>query len=1755
MQKRHAPSGHIHHRARPVRSLTLRTTLRAAVLGLITAPLAHQASAVNPMPPYGTFPCTPATQNCGGGGTYSNTTDLQTNVSDRSSRSSCASVDSFGNCFGNFQGSTCPGSSQWVFSPKVLGVGHTVLNAATGQMQFSVEYDFPNNYCQTWDPTSTWPIPPPSHQTRLQIFSGANELVASVGVFEHGIWKPTLTVGCGAQDITVVATTFGASPSQSSVVYSLGAGCRQPDRGSCPAGGAGAGTGVGMPINVGSGDVSTSVPLFTLQQSPLPLVFTLFYHSGALTYSNVTVPEPLGKGWTHPFNQILKPIPSTNRLYHYTAEGRELEYTQSGGVWTASRPAEARGTVTLNSTTHIYEITDLDQTKTDFYDSSGSAPGPAGAWVSTTDRWGNTITGAYTSGNLTTITQSIGTNPTGRTITLSYPAGPLQSISVPETPSPRVWNFTVTSSLLMGIRDPDPLHTSINWRSFGYAANQLASITDDQSKTLEGHTYDVPGGRGITSYSEGSVRNLVMVEYDQPAIGQRRVTSRLDASTNQVSVFTLEYEGGRWLPTAIVGPCSTCSGASGDTQTFTYTPDNHVASVTDGRGNITTFGYDTNGNTTSMIEAQNDPTGTRTTTWAYGYAPWPNFWTLQTQPSVARSGQSKTTTRAPTGTGETTLTVTEAGYVLPADRSATSYITTTTYDTHHRVTQVDGPRTDVSDLTTYTYYADTATPPDNAGHLNTVTNAASLTTTYANYDIFGTPLATTDPNNVQTWLTTDARGRVLTRTLKGDATEPTDFITTYIYDGRDRLIRATLPRANGTAYGYEDGSNRLLDTIRLDASSLQQERLHLTLNDYGDKIQEESQKCGTPLASCLTWAQQRTESFTYDTKNRLQQIQHPVPTGSFIQYTYDANGMLQSVQDERHASPNTTYTYDSLNRLKQVQQTLAGAPGGVATTSYWYDAHDNLQQVTDPNGNVTIYAYDDFKRLQSQVSPVSGTTSYSYDKAGNLTGTVDANSATTAKLYDAANRVTSATSGRLGLTNETVTYTCDDPTAGKHGKGRIATMTDPTGSVAFAYDRRGLVTNENRVINGTSYTQSYGYDANGNRTSITYPSTRVVNYAYDYADRPLTATSGATSYVSGATYYALGPENTLNLGNGTTRTATFDLRYRPATLALTSASQNVSYTYTPDALGNITTITDNTTSAYTRTFGYDDLNRLTRATTGTGGPLPLWGGTGSFTYDSLGNRKTMNLGTRAITYAYDAVSGHDTSRLKTVSEGTLTVNHDIAGNEVLYGAAQSAYSPRNYLASTGTTSFGYDARGLRVVELTTTGASLYTITPCRVFDTRNPTGPYGGPSIGAGATRAFTIWGQCGIPATGPQAIALNLTAVNPPVGGSLTLFPTDVAFPGTSSISAKTGVTRANNAIIGLSAAGSLSLNNSLTGSIDMVLDVSGYFIDPPPAARYFFYTPEMNLLAETGTTPNGTTPVTLYEYIWFGGRPVAQETVGSSATRWTMTDHLGTPFLQMDAARAVTWRAEYEPFGRVYAYTAGSPSDPQPLRFPGQEERASSSGRSYNIFRWYRADVGQYTQVDPAGLAASLNLFRYAGANPILQMDPTGLLQVDGGSCNGQCPNRQGDQPPVLWPTTAISAGAKGVCNALKPGGANMPAGCRNALRELSKIPGLAPMNPLSPFGFLGCVFGMCQQGFTVKCTNTCAPGNLDCCGGPPLGPGLPLVIWLQPGSFQTPKCGPLSSTIFHEGVHRCGGLGTTHDNPEVDRIFEKIDRECRF
>ena len=122
---------------------------------------------------------------------------------------------------------------------------------------------------------------------------------------------------------------------------------------------------------------------------------------------------------------------------------------------------------------------------------------------------------------------------------------------------------------------------------------------------------------------------------------------------------------------------------------------------------------------------------------------------------------------------------------------------------------------------------------------------------------------------------------------------------------------------------------------------------------------------------------------------------------------------------------------------------------------------------------------------------------------------------------------------------------------------------------------------------------------------------------------------------------------------------------------------------------------------------------------------------------------------------------------------------------------------------------------------------FFTVVPCRLIDTRNaPNGTYAGPALAAQADRVFPVVGQCGVPPTA-KAVAVNLTVAGATAGGFLkayAAFPASV--PNTTVINFAAGVTRANNAIVGLSPDGQVTVSNGMTsGTAHLIVDVVGYF------------------------------------------------------------------------------------------------------------------------------------------------------------------------------------------------------------------------------------------------------------------------------------------------------------------------------------------
>lgn len=119
----------------------------------------------------------------------------------------------------------------------------------------------------------------------------------------------------------------------------------------------------------------------------------------------------------------------------------------------------------------------------------------------------------------------------------------------------------------------------------------------------------------------------------------------------------------------------------------------------------------------------------------------------------------------------------------------------------------------------------------------------------------------------------------------------------------------------------------------------------------------------------------------------------------------------------------------------------------------------------------------------------------------------------------------------------------------------------------------------------------------------------------------------------------------------------------------------------------------------------------------------------------------------------------------------------------------------------------------------------FTVTPCRVVDTRVPA--MGGPALTTGVIRTFVVSGSCDVPTTA-RAVALNMTVTQTEGAGFVQLYPAGSPTPLVSAVNYAKNTTRANNAVIALGSLGdvtALAGPGTGTWTLHLILDVVGYF------------------------------------------------------------------------------------------------------------------------------------------------------------------------------------------------------------------------------------------------------------------------------------------------------------------------------------------
>ena len=1421
---------------------------------------------------------------------------------------------------------------------------------------------------------------------------------ASPGV-SYSISGNTLIVGA-PPDLTQVSQgyTFSAQTSGGGFacfggeVAISGTVLSQPERncGRCndPSSAGGRNASYGKPVDLSDGEDfynSTDVAF----SGPFGLSFTRSYASLTQTQSAngfTTAPaSDIGNNWRHNFSQRLDLSQSASVAYY---DETDLPYYFNAKPAAGASVYESISgmTLALNSAGTTWTVTAFDHRSWSF--------NASGLLTSLTDRFGNkqTVTRDTTSGHNNRIASVA--DPLSRKLCFYYDSSNritelswLSSGSCPGSPPgsgtlvKMVYDSgtNCTTGQLCTVTEPDGKTWTYQYTANAGVPNDLSEVDDPQGDPEEINTY--LGSIVLTQLSGhcagappcADTGSDLSFTYAGNATGAATITDGQGGST------AVTFDPNTYLLLEVSGPQCHCGGD----QTRTYAYDSYERTQTASDDGVNdapqhtftySYGRDAGGNAypgpTMVVENLTSGGATRTTSYQY-YAvgdPRQDLPQITTLPSVDTPANTMTITDTYATSGTLTKRVIK-GYV---NGKSTTYTWKWTYDSRGRMLTAVGPRTDVTQTTTYKYFADTDSDHSRAGQLNTIADALGHVTTYAgytnftSYTPFGDPQSMTDPNAVTTEYVYDPRGRMLTSTLLGVPGDTANLMTTWTYDGAGRLTNVAWPAGNGLAIGY-DTSDRLTAAVRVDGGALQHERLSLGYNTIDQPTSLAAQGCSTPAPSCASWSTTWSAAYGYTAAtSNLAQITNADST--FKQFGYIDSGALATYNDENHPTgSNYSYGYDVAGR--RLSETRKLGTGSVEA-QYGYDLHDNVNSVTDENGNVTTYHYDDFDRVAKEISPVQGTTTYTYDPDSDLLTMRDANSATTTYTYDALDRelTEQAVKGSQTLNSA---WTYDDATSGHFGIGRLATMSDPSGSTTYTYERRGLVASEAKTIVGNSFSQLYAYDANGNRNSETYPDGKIIGYTYDFADRPFSAQQTGTmslAQLRARTRHAASSERAvpeaapgafvrapqssapairmLRTPRGVAASGSAAAS-RPGisqpSIGLPSSSQNASQsasriappggvvTYGGSA-GRVRPLTSNP-EIFVSAASYEPFGPLATLSFGNGAAQ-------TFTYNTryFPTENKLAAGSTLADYGY---------------------GEDAVGN--ITGLTDNLNAGYNR-------SFMYD--DLNRLTTANSGASLWGTASGNGY-TYDAMGNLKTLQLGSGRTDTFSYSG------TLPKLTSVLENGASRPV--SYDAFGNELGDGKSTFTYSSRELLATDSRFI------ETYYYNGFRQRVSTQISSNGDYRDT-------LFDPESHTVSETAQFATGM-PSIAYDYIWFGDRPVAQ--VDSGGTHWTFADHLGTPLNQTSGTPAITWQAEYEPYGNVWTDRVGSTLH-QPLRFPGQVSEQFDSGanglteRDYNNARWYRPTWGRYTQPDFAGIDAGLNLYGYVDDMPTVAVDPSGFSLV---------------------------------------------------------------------------------------------------------------------------------------------------------------------
>ena len=831
---------------------------------------------------------------------------------------------------------------------------------------------------------------------------------------------------------------------------------------------------------------------------------------------------------------------------------------------------------------------------------------------------------------------SITNNGSGRAVSYGYATNAngqldLTSVTDPEGKT-STFGYDTNHQMTVNSNALNQLVVSNIYDAFGRVTTQYTQ--GDTNKTwqvfwtgFQTVVVDPQGGQQLYLFDDKSrqigmqdaLGNLTQTVYD----GQDHVVTTI-SPMNETNTFI--YDGDHNVLLLV--------DQLGFTNQFVYDSQNNLIHKVDPLGNTNTFGYNSKFQVTNTINGAGD-------TVSFFYNTTDGTLTNKTDAGGATSygydsfGQLSTITY-PGSLGTNSFVNSSTGDVL-TNTNPRGFVTSFQYNLRRQLTNTVAP-TNLTAKIAYDAVGNvlSTTDPRNFSKTNIWSPTRHLLATTLPTTPQGVPVITNQYDS-RDWLV---------RTLN-----PLQQPITYSNDVAGRLISAGDALSRTNTFGYDNDGRCIASTnAALETSSQQwsaRGQLLVTTDPATNVVQHAYDLTGSQ--TLLTNRNGKIWQFQYDAANRLTNTISPLsksisqtwnnrgllasvalPSTHSASLTYDAKGRLTNRTDNVAA---TTYQYDPDDNRTNVVESGE-------TNAWTYDAYDRVSSCTDTAGNVIQYQYDANGNLTVLTYPGGHTVNYSYDNLNRLTNVTDWANRQTTLTYDLANKLTSIT--RPNLTVRTLNYDAAGELtniieqAASHAPIAFFTLnydaasrvkwefagplpqpfTPPTRSMTFDDDNRL------KTVNGQNVTN----DVDGNMTWGPLPGGAFTNYTFDARNR-LTGTGGLTYG-----YDATGNRISVTNGGNTTQYVVNPNAALPQVLMRTKGSVTTYYVY---GAGLLYEVSETTTTTNVATYHFDSRGSTVALTDANGSV------TDHIEYSAYG-MVTYRLGTNDTPFLYNGRYGVQT---------------------------------------------------------------------------------------------------------------------------------------------------------------------------------------------------------------------------------------------------------------------------------------------------------------------------------------------------------------------------------------------------------------------------------------------------------------------------------------------------------------------------------